>query len=555
MAVILNLHNQNADFYYKLALEQLEAGIHYEAILNLIKANELADDSVYRLQLAEAYYNTQNYAQSTNLYIKLLFQKRRLSYVLAIYRNMLLMGRTSEARRFILHSFQDFDGMLTDEYDELPEMDERELQKVLGLAENDDINEFINISDVYNEAAVFELKKLVEKSDFDGAIMQAQLVPAESKYYENAQEIICISAHARGDYELAEKTAREISVRSPDSVIAFGVLAVSNGRLSSEEVNERAAALYSLIKNRADKSLDFLKTLAHSEHTELYERYLEEISNDSPCVFGIIAFKMFEMYAKKRTEEGGRCLRRLQMLFPRDIKVRAYTALVQCKAPPHCFAEMKFSPFCTDIDAVEKRFFEGSLKTKWRKSEVESVQNLLCAMLLSAADDDVSILVSAAYGSYNSMYGSLDAFFEELLSDINVSGENKCDLVYGMLMYGWDSAVDVMMGDTFVHCRISSLGIGKLPIKLARLYTEIYVQLVSDGEEPRPEVLYDVIERMGLIGIKNGMKQEALLAVGHYIYELECGAAEEIFDEYIEIYEANPTTAERYLQVFKKITD
>ena len=122
-------------------------------------------------------------------------------------------------------------------------------------------------------------------------------------------------------------------------------------------------------------------------------------------------------------------------------------------------------------------------------------------------------------------------------------------------MHGWDSTTDIMMGDTFVHCRIASLSIPQLPIKLARMYCEIYVQMISDGEEPYPEQLLDVIEQMRGIGIKNGMKQEALLAVAHYIYETKVSLHEENIEDYIEVYYANSSTVNKYLDIYKSILE
>ena len=554
MAIILNLNNQNAEFYYNLALEQMEAGIYYEAILNLIKANERADSPNYKLQLAEAYYHTQNFTQSTNIYIKLFFEKRRLAYILAIYRNLLLMGRTMDARKFILSCFREIDSIFTDSYEDLPEMEEDELQKVMGLAESEDFKGFLNLMDTYNESTLSQLKELVVKSDYDKAVMKAMEIPPESKLYDSAREIICICSQARGDYELAEKTAKELSFTTPDNVVAFGVLATMPDRVCRKEIEERAASLAPLIKNSSGKALDFLKTLSHTAHTDLFDKYLQEIYEENSCVFDIIAYKMFCLFAKGKKAEGKAHLKRLQMLFPNDFLVRAYTGFVDAGIPAHCWEELKFMPYCSDTEAVEKRFFGLESARKNKKKTTEEIGNLLCAMFCEG-DQEVSLIIERAMRTCFHVKHTPYRFFEDLLSDINLSAEIKCDLIYYMLMYGWDSMVNVMMGDTFVRCRLESLGSTEWQIKPTKIYCEIYTQMISDGEVPNAQTLFEVIDSMLKIGMKKSMKDESLFAVAHYLYELKLGSEDEVFEEYIDIYDANPVTAQKYYEVFKNIIE
>lgn len=551
MAVILSLDNQNAEFYYKLALEQLEAGTKYEAILNLIKAVELDGNPAYKMDLAEAYYNTHNYVQSTNLYIKLFFSSRKFIYVLAIYRNLLRMEHANLARNFILNCFQDLDSITTDIQDELPDIDEVELHKVMGAADGEYAGLFARKGD---DDLIAELRMLVSRNDYDDAIMTAMDVPTDSTIYDIAQEVICVAAHARGDDELALRTARELLARQPSSVIAFGVLAMAAG-MTADELQAKANRLYSLIKSKPDKVRDFLRALSHLTNQQLFDKYIEEAYAAFPYVLDIIALKMFDRYANGDTAGGDACLKRLQMLFPDDFCVRAYTAASKSSCPPHCWQEYKYTSFCTFDDCIEDAFYDF---VKDGKGAQQANIDAMCAMILNSGGKYIGYLIepymiNKSVATGDSHANSSDAFLEGLLSDINISPQNKCDLIYAMLLFGWDSVVDIVIEDVFLTCKLASLSIIEMPIKLARMYCEVYIKMLQIGEEPCPDALEDTLKRMQSAGIKYGMKQEALLAVLHYIYELDAGNIDEKPEYFAYLYEANPKTVQKYIDAFQSI--
>lgn len=557
MARILSLDNQTPDFFFRLALEQMEAGGYYDAILNLIKARELRDDPQYVLHLAEAYFHTKNYAQSTNLYIELFFRERRVAYILAIYRNLILMGRSRDAKRFVLDCLRDSENITADDIEALPEMNEEDLQRVLGLVENNDVESFFDIKEAketFAEEILDEFRELVEKGNYDKAIMRALEVKPDSALYNGAQEIICIAASERGDLELAEKTARAHSERMPDSMVAFCALALMPDRVSEREIEERLQKLALLVGSDPAKAVSLLRVLARTRYTALFDKYLQAFYLDHPCAFSLIAYKAAVSYARGNTEEGSVCIRRLQMLFPDDFLTRAYTALADSKTPEHCWQQMLHIPFCTDAEDIYKKVLQEAYKERKSRNTGEKLLNLLCALIAASGEEDISYLIRLRY-SHPEYGGVLTRFFIRALSDIHLEAEQKFDLIYGMLMNGWDIEADVMPGDTYLHCRIAALDSVNLPLQLARIYCEIYVQMISDAEEPDPEALLSVIRKMERIGVKKGMSMAPLLAVGHYLYELSLGAEEEDIGEYTELYGANPKTVEKYFQIYKGVLD
>jgi tetratricopeptide (TPR) repeat protein len=555
MARILNLDGQSPEFFFHLALEQMEAGAYYDAILNLIKARDLDENPHYALQLAEAYYHTKNFEQSTNIYIGLFFGERRMAYILAIYRNLFLMGRTQEARRFVLACLKDPENISLDDMDALPEMDEEDLQRILGLVENNDIESFFDLTEMrksFAEEDLDELRELVAKGNYDKAIMRAMEVHPDSDLYNSAQEIICIASNERGDFDLAEKTARAQSERMPDSLIAFSVLALMPDRVPQQEIEARLEKLFALVGNDPQKSVNLLRVLAQTKYNALHEKYVEQFYLLNPCVFSMIAYKTSFCFAAGRDEEGKACLRRLQMLFPRDFLARAYTGLYEAKVPKHCWQQMLCLPFCTETEAIYKKLLQNVHSQRKTQESGEKLINYLCAVMMGKSEEDISFLIKEL--AANSQYSDiLTRFFIIALSDIHLGGGQKCDLVYGMLMNGWDTEADVMMGDTFVHCRIAALESVHFPVHLQRIYCEIYVQMISDGEKPNPEALLDIIRKMNSKGIKRSMVFEALLAVVHYLYELFTGSEDEEMEDFIEIYDANPRTVEKYLNLYKCI--
>jgi len=556
MAKILTIDGQSPEFFFHLALEQMEAGAYYEGLLNLIKARELDENPQYALQLAEAYYNTKNFAQSTNIYIGLFFGERRMAYILAIYRNLLQLGRTRDARRFVLNCLRDPDNISTDDLDILPEMDEEDLQRVLGLVENNDIESFFDLKEAREAVAgdvLDEYRELITKGNYDEVIMRAMEIESESPLYNGAQEIICIAASEREDYELAETTARAQAERMPDSLVAFSVLALMPDRVPQKEIAERMGKLAALVGSDPVKAVSLLRALAQTKYNALFEKYLEEFYALNNCSASVIAYKMAVCYARGKNTEGAACLRRLQMLFPDDFMTRAYCGLVEAKIPKHSWQQMLHIPFCTDVEAVKTKFLSDATKQKNTRVEGEKMINALCTMIAGADGGDISYLIGKSLSIYTQHKGILNFFFLRALSDLHIDGEQKCDLAYGMLMYGWDSQADIMMGDTFVHCRIASLAVDSLPALLAKLYCEIYVQMISDGEEPDPDALFGIVKKMGDKGVKRSMRFDALLAVTHYLYELSLGSEDEELDDYTEVYEANPKTVEKYLKEYKDI--
>lgn len=556
MAVILSLDNQNAEFYFKLGQEQLDQGLVYDAILNLIKANEMANKSAYKIQLAEAYYRASNYAQSTNIYVELFFNKRKLPYILAIYRNLLLMGRAADARKFILYALYDFDGMEPGELDMVPEIDEHELQKLLNITETDDIRDaIIDATEAYNEYTINRLRSLVSKSDFDTAIMEAMEIKPSSKLYDSAQEIICLAAHARGDAELAESTARAILSRG-HSTVAFGVLASMPARVPKNEIEVKAAEVWEAVKASPEKALDFVKTLSHGIYKDLFNKYLDNAYAAHNCAFGIIAYRMFTSFAEGDTEEGEKCLKRLQMLFPGDFKVRAYTALSDCGYPAHIWDEIRLTGTFLDKDRLDKEFYDIEAANDEEKRPADWIKNMLCAYLMSwDFQDNPAVFVNNALTIYSKAATGLQWFFVGLLADINLSADTKCDLLYGMLMNGWDSYADVMMGDTFIQCPVRFPDPDEFPIMLARVYCEVYIQIISDGEYPEWERLLYIVREIKKIGVKRGMREEALYAAAHYIYEKSLGRDDETPEEYADLYNANSATVKKYIEIYKSILD
>lgn len=544
---------QNSDFYYKLALDQLQEEDFTSALKNLWDAVRLERKEKYLIEIAETYYKTKSYEASLTIYMELLAKNPAMDYLMAIARNLADSGYESLAAPFAVNTLMSMG----------KRMSSRHIQRLEDISENDKILRMFSAEEVEPGPKLIDRKarrdkeKLTEayfklnKGDFDGAIQVLNDYDIAAENYDDALDIMCGSAISNGDTELAVKTARKILAVNPFSITAYQALVLFNQPLHEDDVYDEEKLCGSFImvltKNRLDEKLRTFSVFLF-----LYKKYECSLKavyaacdiNPANCDNLVQAINMSFALGKKA--KGEYYLHKLAALYPEDINTKTILWIHEKKYGRAVWKNYFLDyPYDKMKDLVTDFVNEYHFESKNIHIITPRAADYLRVIVDSDDLDSIEKIVRDILS--HPKQGIKEELYKYLI-DIRVSPEAKEIILRELLHAGVDAEIAVLAVNKMMYCRLASVKDVLPPFSDA--YTEVFVNILLNGGTVVHHLLQSVAKEMSKINVPELNKKKPLAAAMNYYYALLDQPPIEI-KELAKTYNTTQVLLKKYISAYK----
>ncbi|MFA5450060.1 MAG: hypothetical protein WC292_06450 [Clostridia bacterium] len=539
---------QKSDFYYQLALEQVEQEGYTAAIKNLHKAINISQKDDYYIELAEAYNAVGAFDASNQVYFNLLAKRPVVYYLFAISRNYIEMEREDLATEFAYNTFISLGKKMSEEpIERLAHIGESEMfARVFSRIEDEGKAPIlINIAEREEEGLMQQTYELINRGDFDKAIMHMLKIPPESDNYEEALDIICIAAIKNGDKEMAVKTARTLLQKNKKSITAFMALVTYGASLAEGEEYDEDALSQSLISAMQEDGDDAMLRsfasllLGKKKYKQFYNASAAAYTLNDANNSGLFR-RLLSAFIMGKKEEGERTLNKFVELYPHDKLSKLMQWRFSQKPTKAGWKKLPHSYF----ENIVEQYYQVAASSK-HNFLTEREQALLDLILTGSNYFDFFEVIEYAFLKK----GTIDYVISKLI-DASIDHSGRLNLLKMLIMHGVERKVMILLPDRMDECQLRN--IEPLPDYAEHFiisYSEAYVELLLSGYSPSPRRLGRIVKAFAKTQSTSN-KVHIMAAILHFYYLQTKGEIISL-DELAQIYGTTVRTLKKYLSIYQ----
>ena len=283
---------ENADFYYNLAVKQKDNLEFYDAIINLNEAIKIEEREEFYSLKAEILALNDDEIQSNELYFYV--QNRfEIDKSIAIASNFIRFnredliqyyfkrgiekvidlgsaGENDSNQNMLKYLIKDIDKIKyvsEEEFEATQEQQQVQLKDLPSFDKYEPIidierENFINTKERREAMAFAKMLTLLDLSDYEGSVRESEIIPPDSKYYQDALELKMNAMLCLEDLKGALSCAEKLAELAPCNVSMFTVYACVYDEIYEKDISKK-------INEKAQKALDIL--VYNEEYDEIFD--------------------------------------------------------------------------------------------------------------------------------------------------------------------------------------------------------------------------------------------------------------------------------------------